>query len=135
MKQCPQCHTSFAPNPIRTHQRYCSDSCRREYNSHRFRLPSLGQELEIPASTVGALNELRAAVDLMARGYHVFRALSPSCECDLIATSNGQSLRIEVRTAYRGPNGKLHCRTIKSNKADILAAVMPNEIVYLPELP
>jgi hypothetical protein len=60
--------------------------------------------LNLPAGTVGAISEILAAADLMKRGYDVFRALSPSCSCDLIAIAAGQPpLRIEVRTGNRSP--------------------------------
>jgi len=51
--------------------------------------------------TIGAINELYVSSDLMARGLSVFRALSPSCKCDLIVMlHNGDLKRVEVKTGH-----------------------------------
>lgn len=42
----------------------------------------------VPKGTVGAISEMMVASDLMGKGFSVFRALSPSCFCDLIAVKN-----------------------------------------------
>lgn len=59
------------------------------------------------AATTGAISELRVAVELMARGYHIFRAESPNCPCGLIAFKDTQILKIEVRTIARNPSGTI----------------------------
>lgn len=98
---------------------------------------SLGCQSAYPGvstGTVEAISELRVSVDLLAKGYEVFRALSPSCSCDLTVMKNGELLRIEVRTAYRGKSNNII--TSRSRfKADHFALVLPSEIVYEPELP
>lgn len=43
----------------------------------------------LTAGTQGAVSEMMAAVDLLRRGYEVFRALSPNAGCDLIALKGG----------------------------------------------
>lgn len=135
-KRCSQCDKLFDVRPKYPWQKFCSNSCRQAFNSIRFHLPSLGESLQLAASTVGALNELRVAVDLMARGFHVFRALSPACECDLIATSNGKVLRVEVKTGYRRKSGKVTGAPIRnSDSFDILALATVDEIIYQPALP
>jgi len=57
--------------------------------------------------TVGAISELKVAVDLLSIGYHVFRAESSGCPCDLIALKNGKLFTIEVRTIVRNENGTI----------------------------
>jgi hypothetical protein len=53
----------------------------------------------VPNGTLGAERELLVAAELMLRGYHVFRALSPSSPCDLIAYREDRTpIRIEVRS-------------------------------------
>lgn len=47
----------------------------------------------------GAASELIASAHLMELGYHVFRSLSASCPCDLIAYKGGELLRVEVKSA------------------------------------
>ena len=91
----------------------------------------------LPSATTGAISELRVGVDLLMRGFEVFRALSPSCSCDLAILREGKLLRVEVRTGtvYRKANGDLTYNQQKLQvRADILAAVYPDRIIYKPEL-
>jgi Holliday junction resolvase-like predicted endonuclease len=90
----------------------------------------------ISASTVGAIGELRAAADLLAKGYEVFVAGSPGASCDLVTLRDGVCLRIEVRTAYYTADGgvsyAIHPRD--RGRQDHYAAILPDRIVYVPEL-
>lgn len=58
---------------------------------------------KISTSSVGAMSELFVCGELLKKGYHVFRSLSPSCFCDLVAIKNGETMCIEVRTGYIHP--------------------------------
>lgn len=58
---------------------------------------------KIPSGTVGAMSELMVCGELLRKGYSVFRSVSPSCFCDLIATKDSFSMSIEVRTGYIHP--------------------------------
>ena len=87
----------------------------------------------IPPGTVGAIAELKVSVDLMTKGFHVFRALSPSCLCDLFAIKNDKQFDIEVRTTYRGNTGVIYKNKNKST-AKYFAWVIKDEIVYEPIL-
>ena len=84
----------------------------------------------LPSGVVGASSELRAASDLILRGYEVFRSVSPACSCDLVILKNGLLQRIEVRSGWRNNvTGALSmCR--KSIRADVLAIVLPQRIEY-----
>lgn len=81
---------------------YCSDAC----------LKAGRYEPEPPTDLapgdVGALGELVVSADLMRRGYAVFRALSPSCPCDLIAMKDDKLLRVEVTKGRRYLKGGCH---------------------------
>lgn len=89
----------------------------------------------LPTGTTGAIHEFKVAIDLMEKGYEVFRALSPACSCDLAILKNGKLLKIEVKTTYRLRSGKIVYPKIKNPKYDILVLVIrPNEIIYLPEV-
>jgi len=116
--------------------RYCNDTCKSSYLSVRYREqnPFSGQS----TSTTGAISELRVAVDLMSKGYNVFRALSPSCPCDLAILKDGQLLKIEVRTTYRTASGKIYRSVMgRDNPLNIdhYAWVLSDKIVYEPPLP
>lgn len=96
---------------------------------------SVDHPAHLVPSSLGALNELRACVDLMTRGFHVFRAQSPSCPCDLIAMRESVCYRVEVRTARRSKNGRLLYPPRNPSKSDTLACVLPDGVVvYIPDI-
>jgi hypothetical protein len=80
----------------------------------------------------GAASELVVCVDLIRRGYDVFRAVSPQCSCDLIAMKGINVFRVEVRTSQVLPNKKM--RASRHGKYDILALVREWEVVYDPPI-
>lgn len=156
-KHCVRCGKEFqteVPN-----QKYCSKSCRDPVNQRGvcaycgkpfFKGKSKYCSLECgvkarnnlmpnpfqgnTSGTTGAISELRVAIDLMSKGYDVFRALSPSCSCDLAILKEGKLLKIEVRTAHKNVRGVLY-KTGRNTKVDHFAWVAPDEIVYEPLLP
>jgi len=81
---------------------YCHHSCfiksRRQSNPNDSGVNS-------STSTIGAIAELIVSSDLLANGWAVFRALSPSCFCDLIAVKDGETRYLEVRSGIRNKNG------------------------------
>lgn len=95
-------------------------------------------------ATVGAVSELVACADLMRRGYHVFRALSPSCPSDLLVYRYDpdrwrmvDALRIQVRTAWTSGEA-IHFRLKESDrgKFDVLALVLHDDrVYYAPMIP
>lgn len=88
----------------------------------------------IESGTVGAISEMLVASDLMKKGYSVFRSLSPSCYCDLIATKNSKLYKVEVKTGYISVNtGKICKPAIKNNIYDILAIYIRihNKVYYM----
>ena len=87
---------------------------------------------DISTGTRGAIGELRVCSDLLAKGYAVFRSVSPSCFCDLVIAKGGQLRTVEVRTGKRTRTGELSYP--HDNRADVMAVVLPDEIVYLPAL-
>lgn len=118
------CGKEFMPTTNR--QRYCSEDCRLQ--AYKPRPPYQGTA----PGTVGAIQELRVSVDLLTKGYEVFRALSPNCSSDLIAMKNNKILRIEVRTGYYRPKGIQFPKD--RFKADHFAVVLPDQILYMPPL-
>jgi len=56
-------------------------------------------------STIGATSELLVAADLLRRGFEVFRAVSPTCSCDLGVLRDGRFLRVEVKTVRKSERG------------------------------
>jgi hypothetical protein len=83
-------------------------------------------------ATIGAIGELKVCVDLLKKGYAVFRSVSPACFCDLVIAKDGRLTTVEVRTGKRNARGELSYP--HENRAEVMAIVLPDEIIYLPEL-
>jgi len=83
----------------------------------------------VATASVGAASELRVCVDLLLKGFHVFRAVSPACACDLMLLHGDKALRIEVRTV--SSTGSYSAK----GRYDIIAAVGKESIKYTPALP
>lgn len=109
---------------------FCDDTCAREETRRKYRQLNKRSDLELPTSTVGTIAELQVGIDLLRRGYAVFRALSSSCPCDLAILKDGKLLRVEVKTGYNKIGGGIVCPKVDRSKFDILAAVVGGEIKY-----
>ena len=122
-------------------KKYCNKVCASRKYTNKYR--TLNPRLGLAAGTVGALGELLVAADLLKRGYEVFRAMSPSCSCDLAVLKNGKLMRVEVRTGYRSgqrsvddPDNVFIGNASGIHRADLLAIVVhsPTMIQYRPQL-
>jgi len=76
---------------------------------------------------IGAASELLVAADLMAKGFRVFRNLSPNGPVDLLANcGSGRIFRIQVKTADTA------CKNFDEKiKNDVLAQVIDGRVRYL----
>lgn len=129
-RKCPICYRLFLTN---LHNKtYCSNRCVKEHV--RREIGRSSQWKHLSSGTVGSIQELRVSTDLLIKGWEVFRALSLSASCDLLLQKNGTIIRMEVRTGYRGKSGKIYHAT-RNIRAEYLAIALPNEIIYIPELP
>jgi hypothetical protein len=87
------------------------------------------------ASDLGALAELQVSADLLRRGFHVFRAVSPAASCDLVAMRGEEILRIEVKSARRYACGVQYNNPKDRSRFDVLALAVEGEgIEYRPSL-
>jgi hypothetical protein len=99
----------------------------------RYRNENPKSQLSTPV--IGIIAEHRVIVDLLTRGYDVFHAASPACSCDLAVLKNGNLLRVEVTTGKYTPTRKIFYPPHNKNNYDIVAAVLPDQIYYFPDLP
>lgn len=90
---CPYCQKEFMG---RNRKIFCSAGCGSKY----YKRTSTSILNGIATATVGAISELLVSVELMKRGFHVYRALSNSSYADIIAIKDGKINEIEVRTGY-----------------------------------
>lgn len=133
MKRCQTCGKEIG----KSRYKFCSAECLKESSRKGYQKLNPTTFRGTTSATTGAISELRAAVDLLSKGFNVFRALSPSCPCDLAVLKDGQLLKIEVRTAYVSTSGKLYRNINKrdnSDNIDAYAWVLPDKVVYEPEL-
>jgi hypothetical protein len=93
---CQFCEKTIKGSKINGH--FCSARCSYAFSSKHTRESAKSQFGTSPG-TSGAMSELAVSVDLLQKGYEVFRSISPNSRCDLIAWKNSTLLKIEVRTA------------------------------------
>ena len=119
---CSECNKGF--NSKKKNQKTCSIECRKLRYIKLY--GGKGSFDNLSTGTVGALSELMVSSDLLKKGYAVFRALSPSCFCDLIAIKNKRIIRIEVRTAYMSMKRKVNFPNIKHGEIDCFGLYVPS---------
>lgn len=83
------------------------------------------------STQMGVRSELLVCIDLIEKGFEVFRAMSNN-SCDLIALKNGRCFRLEVKTSKFGPQAV----AFDPHNNDSLVIVNNNlkTIKYYPEL-
>lgn len=128
---CAQCDKLFTVHFAHPLQKYCSLDCQRIKNSGKSAQQLFNQNL--PTGTIGAISELFTCQDLLSKGFHVFKAVSATCPCDLVAMKDNKLYRVEVTTARRNSkNIIVHCKKSSKPKYDILACVIleENQVFY-----
>lgn len=131
--ECKGCGKKFLTS--KRNKFYCRVKCRQVSAKNAMRVLTGKAHFvddSISTSTIGAIHELAVCVDLMRRGFHVFRAQSPNCPCDLICLDGKDAKRIEVRTGRKTDDGKpTNVSKPELGLFDILAVVMyDGEIIY-----
>ena len=127
MSNCSHCKQDFMKKRI--NQICCSIKCVTARNNKRNKLKCQFIAFNGSTSTKGAIQELRVAADLLRRGYHVFRSVSPSAHCDLVILGKDKTLkRVEVRSAVKNLAGKFFFS--KRGNYDVIAGVFKNKIYY-----
>lgn len=128
---CIQCGIKII-NKIST-AKYCSNNCRKMFLQEQFKQQNPDHGLN--TGKMGAVSELIACADLLKNGFDVFRAVSPSCSCDLIIFNNNKVIRVEVTTGYKTRLGNNQHPKKDFSKFDLLAVVLKSgEVVYTPTL-
>lgn len=128
---CRGCKTLFVTH--KNQQIYCSSECRKAKVKEDYGVSHIKPQRS--TATTGAISELKACAYLLERGHDVFRAVSPSCPCDLIAMKDGAILRVEVRTGrYNSTKSTIGYPRSDSDKGkqDITLVVLPDNILCMP---
>jgi hypothetical protein len=134
MTKCDECGTEFVARV--SHGRFCSRACRQKENLRKWRernrKPDSGYVA--PGST-GAMHEMLVCVDLLRKGYAVFRSVSPHSPFDLVAIKEGLPVSLEVTTGCYTTTGRITHPTKDRAKFDHLVIVThEGEIIYQPPL-
>jgi hypothetical protein len=134
---CAVCGKPLTISPYNRKKKYCSKQCCNADLKAQFVIRNNRGDMPLTAGTSGAVSELVVSVDLMRKGYHVFRAMSPSCPCDLVAFRGNCVLRVEVRTGAINVNGSIAYakHQLDTHQYDVLAVVLQgSEVRYAPPL-
>ena len=109
---------------------FCKDECRREF-WRKAKLTVQG----VNRQTVTAIHEMLATADLLKRGFQVYRAMSPDCECGLVALRAGRCYRVATRSGYMAENGHgVPTSRPADGTFDILAIATNVGLFYSPPL-
>lgn len=78
------------------------------------------------------MHELAVCVDLMRRGFEVFRCVSPNSRCDLVAINGGNFIKVEVTSGTLSKKGMVSFPPRKLHSFDLLAIVVVGsmKIIY-----
>ncbi len=132
-KTCLECGLMFIAHA--TNRKHC-EACQEKHKRQKVRF---GQR--ICTATTGAISEMAVSLDLLCRGYEVFRSLSPACSCDLIISRNGTCIRTEVKTLAYNQSAGSYAKTkaFEAISADLIALVSYGNsgkpiIQYVPPL-
>lgn len=110
--------------------KYCSEECRQINIDSR-----KTDHYDLSPGTIGAINELKVCVDLMIKGFNVFRCMSPNSPHDLIISKDKELLKVEVTTGTRYINGNIQHSPKNHHDFDVLAIVVfPGDIIYRPDI-
>ncbi len=127
-KVCRMCGNSFVPT--QEYQFFCSFECRQEYNHKKYVEGRECPSKKVRAtSTTGAMHELLVCIELMDLGFHVFRAQSASCPCDLVAMDEFGVIRVEVTTGQHNINNNSHAKKSDRYMFDLLAVVYHDRVI------
>ena len=130
--KCVQCGAVILQSGRGRKRKYCSERCHLRVVSIRYH--EANPKTNLTAPNVGAISEFRVVTELLLKGYDVFRAVSPASPFDLVAFKDGHIYRVEVTTGhYKGTEGRFTYSQHDPNKFDIMAVVLLDKIVYLPE--
>ncbi len=126
LRPCQRCGEKYTPRIAL--QKFCSIKCQKVS-------PSAFTENKLSNGTIGAIGELAAAAELMKIGWEVFRALSPSCSCDLAAIKDGKLYRFEVRTGYQHPKGRIAYSPYNVRAENVIVITYPFKMHLFPANP
>ena len=135
---CMQCGGPIPPKRQNSNTKYCSDKCQKRASNIKYRLhrklhpkPTIKLEGSGTLSTfaLGSVGESMACIDLIKKGYQVFKAFLPGQLCDLVILKDNKFETTEVRVGRIRSGGGMEYTKPKT-KVDVIAVVLPDKVVY-----
>lgn len=131
---CLGCDSPLSKIKLSRRAKFCSDHCKRLWLKRRYRERRPAQAAVNPHA-VGCMSELAVSIDLLRRGFEVYRALNGIARCDLAVLRDGKLVLVEVTTGHRTHTGRMFHKAKDPSKYDVLAVVLGDEILYQPPWP
>lgn len=128
---CVICGNSIPIKRQKHHAKSCSDDCYKQMQINRYH--KLNPQSNYTNNVSGAISEYRVIIDLLAHGFEVFHTVNPGAPCDLAILKHDKLLRVEVKTLRYNSSG-IPFKPNKPIRADVLASVLPDKIIYAPLL-
>jgi hypothetical protein len=93
------------------------------------RIDIFQRKQKLSSTDIGTIGEYYVMIDLIARGYKVQRTANIVGEADIRATSNHETLKIEVKHSH-DVNRYIHRLKSEKHSFDVMAIVYKSEIRY-----
>lgn len=132
MKKCTNCGKLITEEEIKRQPRkkFCCKNCKEDYYKKSYNKLN-NYNTKIPRAVRGSISEYRTSIDLLDKGYQVFKNMCPCGTIDLIAYKDGKVKLIQNKTGYMLPSGKLSYPKDESKDCTEYAVVTRNKITYL----
>lgn len=134
-------HCKYCLDPLKGGRKdrvFCDKYCAANYQKEQWRLHNpKSASTTLTTNTIAEVNEMRVAIDLLAKGFAVYRAAFQGMPCDMVVMKDVAAtghLRIEVTTGNRTASGTVVHPKRDESLYDVLAIVVGDEIFYKPEL-
>ena len=125
---CKNCKEELSEVKIRRHAKFCSMKCYRQNKNNQYR--KLNPRMSnLTNGTIGAISELRVALDLMVKGKFMFKSVDPGAPIDYVVMDGKEIYSLEVKTGSITTSGKIMHPIVKT-KPDRLAIVVGDKIIY-----
>lgn len=134
-KFCKYCNEKLVGG--RKDRVFCDKDCAALYQKQAWhRMNPKTAAAQLANNTVAEMNEMRVTLDLLSRGYEVYRAAVAGMQCDLYVLHGQHDVgkRVEVTSGNLTPSGTLQHPHRDEAKFDVLAVVVGDTIHYKPEL-
>jgi len=138
-EKCAWCDT-LLPAVRRSSMRFCDKHCAAAHQQQKWRTRNPKSALgALLAGGVAEVNEMRVAIDLLQRGFEVYRAAFQGMPCDMLVRrtewDHNQVWRVEVTTGNRTVAGSIVHPDRSKAQFDVLAVVLADgEIMYKPDI-